>query len=126
MPELPDIENYLSALQPRILGQVIEGFTLNSPFLLRTVAPPLSSTVGKKVLSLRRIGKRVVLGLSDDIFLVLHLMIAGRLHWRASPAKAPGKTALLALRFPDGILYLTEAGKKKRASLQLLRGEESL
>lgn len=126
MPELPDIENYLSALRPRILRRPIEGFTLNSPFLLRTVDPPLNSITGNKVLGLRRIGKRIVLGLSDDTFLVLHLMIAGRLHWRPSPAKPPGKTALLVLRFPEGILYLTEAGKKKRASLQLLHGEQSL
>lgn len=126
MPELPEIENYLSALQTRILQRTVEGFILNSPFLLRTVAPPLGSIVGEKVLGLRRIGKRIVLALSDDLFLVLHLMIAGRLHWRTASAKPPGRTALLVLRFPDGILYLTEAGKKKRASLQLLHGEQSL
>lgn len=126
MPELPDIENYLSALQLRVLRQPIEGFTLNNPFLLRTVAPPMNSIVGKEVHSLRRIGKRIVLELSDDTFLVLHLMIAGRLHWRPTPAKPPGKTALLVLWFPEGILYLTEAGKKKRASLHLLQGEQSL
>lgn len=126
MPELPDIENYLSALRLRILWKPIEHLTLNSPFFLRTVEPPLNSVVGKEVLSLCRIGKRIVLGLSDDAFLVLHLMIAGRLHWRPTPTKPPGKTALLVLWFPEGILYLTEASKKKRASLHLLQGRQSL
>ena len=126
MPELPDIEVYLSALRRRVLGQRIEAYNLNSPFLLRTVEPPVSEIVGREVLSLRRIGKRIVLGLSDELFMVVHLMIAGRLHWRPAPAKPPGKTALFVLRFPEGVLFLTEAGRKKRASLHVVQGEQGL
>lgn len=126
MPELPDIEAYLSALRGRVLGRSIEALALNSPFLLRTVDPPLGRIVGKEVLDLRRIGKRIALCLSDELFLVVHLMVAGRLHWRRAGARPPGKTALLVLRFPEGVLFLTEAGKKKRASLHLIQGEPAL
>lgn len=126
MPELPDIEIYLSALRRRVLGQRIEAYILKSPFLLRTADPPVSGIVGKEVLSLRRIGKRIVIGLTDELFMILHLMIAGRLHWRPAPAKPPGKAALFALRFPEGVLFLTEAGRKKRASLHLVQGEQAL
>ena len=126
MPELPDISAYLSALQERIVGQPLQRVRLNSPFLLRTAAPPLSEAVGNQVTELRRIGKRVVIGLSNDLWLVLHLMIAGRLHWRPPGAKLKGRNNLAAFDFPDGSLVLTEAGTKRRASLHVVKGEEAL
>ena len=126
MPELPDIAAYLHALEPRILGQPIERVRLASPFLLRTVQPPLSSVEGRTVRELRRIGKRIAIGVEGDRWLVLHLMIAGRLHWRPPGAKLAGRQSLAAFDFPNGSLVLTEAGSKRRASLHVLDGEEGL
>jgi formamidopyrimidine-DNA glycosylase len=126
MPELPDISAYITALEARILNQTLEGVRLASAFLLRTVDPPLSSTEGRVVRELRRIGKRIAIGVEGDIWLVLHLMIAGRLHWKAPHAKLAGRNALAAFDFPSGSLVLTEAGSKRRASLHVLRGEQGL
>ena len=126
MPELPDIAAYLSALQERIVGQPLERVRINSAFLLRTAEPPLSEVEGHVVTSLRRIGKRVVIGLDNDLWLVLHLMIAGRLHWKARGAKLGGRNNLAAFDFPNGSLVLTEAGTKRRASLHVLKGEAAL
>ena len=126
MPELPDIAAYISALEPRIVGQPIEKIRLASPFLLRTAQPPLSEVEGRSVRELRRIGKRIAIGVEGDLWLVLHLMIAGRLHWRAPGAKLAGRQSLAAFDFPTGSLVLTEAGSKRRASLHLLQGEEGL
>jgi formamidopyrimidine-DNA glycosylase len=126
MPELPDISAYLSALQERIVGQTLQRVRLGSPFLLRTATPPISEAPGHQVTELRRIGKRVVIGLNNDLWLVLHLMIAGRLHWRAPGAKLAGRNNLLAFDFPNGTLLLTEAGTKRRASLHVVKGEEAL
>jgi formamidopyrimidine-DNA glycosylase len=126
MPELPDIAAYISALEPRILGQSLLRVRLASPFLLRTVEPPLQEAEGRRVRELRRIGKRIAIGVEEELWLVLHLMIAGRLHWRARPAKLAGRNTLAAFDFPDGSLLLTEAGSKRRASLHVFRGEEAL
>src|SRR5258708_1235333 len=126
MPELPDIAAYITALEPRILGQPLQRVRLNSAFLLRTAQPPLASVEGRKVRELRRIGKRIVIGLEDDLWLALHLMIAGRLHWSAPDAKLAGRRSLAAFDFPEGSLVLTEAGTKHRASLHVFSGEESL
>src|SRR5437667_8843891 len=126
MPELPDISAYITALESRIVGEPIEHVRLATPFLLRTVEPPIASVEGRRVCELRRIGKRIAIGLEDDLWLVLHLMIAGRLHWRAVGAKLGGRNQLTAFDFPRGSLVLTEAGAKRRASLHVLRGEESL
>ncbi len=126
MPELPDIQVYLEALRPRILGQPLQRIRLASPFLLRSTYPPLSEAHGKTVSGLRRLGKRIVIVLGEDLFLVLHLMIAGRLHWKSAGARIPGKTGLAAFDFPSGSLVLTEAGPKRRASLYLIRGEAAL
>jgi len=126
MPELPDIAAYITALESRILGEPIEHVRLASPFLLRTVEPPIASVEGRKVRDLRRIGKRIAIGVEDDLWLVLHLMIAGRLHWRAAGAKLAGRNQLAAFDFPRGSLVLTEAGAKRRASLHVLKGEEGL
>src|SRR5438876_751168 len=126
MPEYPDIIVYLERLDPRVKGQVLERVRLGSPFLLRTVDPPLTEAEGKKVLDLRRLGKRIVLCLESELFLVLHLMIAGRLHWKERGAKLARRAGLAAFDFPSGALTLTEAGTKKRASLHLLRGEKAL
>lgn len=126
MPELPDISAYITALESRIVGEPVEHVRLASPFLLRTVEPPLASVDGRKVLELRRIGKRIAIGLVDDLWLVLHLMIAGRLHWRNVGAKLAGRNQLAAFDFPNGSLVLTEAGAKRRASLLVLRGENNL
>jgi len=126
MPELPDISAYLSALQERIVGQPLQRVRLGSPFLLRTAAPPISEAVGHQVRTLRRIGKRVAIGLNNDLWLVLHLMIAGRLHWRPQSAKLAGRNNLAAFDFPNGSLVLTEAGTKRRASLHVVEGEEAL
>jgi formamidopyrimidine-DNA glycosylase len=126
MPELPDIAAYITALEPRIVGQPIEHVRLASAFLLRTAEPPLSSVEGLTVRELRRIGKRIVIGFNDDLWLALHLMIAGRLHWRGAGAKLAGRQTLAAFDFPNGSLVLTEAGSKRRASLHVLAGEESL
>jgi len=126
MPELPDISAYITALEPRVLGQTLERVRLASVFLLRTVDPPLASVDGRTVIGLRRIGKRIGIGLEDDLWLVLHLMIAGRLHWRPAGAKLSGRQHLAGFDFPHGTLVLTEAGSKRRASLYVLRGEEAL
>src|SRR5258706_15291436 len=121
MPELPDIESYLVALRPRIVGQELAKIHIRSPFLVRTVAPELFSLQGETVLDLSRIGKRIVWHFSGDRFLVFHLMIAGRFHWRKAGAKAAGKNDLAAFGFADGTLMLTEASQKKRASLHVVR-----
>jgi formamidopyrimidine-DNA glycosylase len=126
MPELPDVVVYLERLQPRIGGQILENIRLASPFLLRSVDPPISEAKGRRVHELHRLGKRIVIGLEPDLFLVLHLMIAGRLHWKERGAKLPGKVGLAAFDFSSGTLTLTEAGTKKRASLYLVRGEGDL
>ena len=126
MPELPDIVTYISALEPLVIGQTLQRVRFSSPFLLRTVQPPISSVEGRTVGELRRIGKRIAIGLEGDLWLVLHLMIAGRLHWRPAGAKIGGRQNLAAFDFPNGSLVLTEAGAKRRTSLHLLQGEESL
>lgn len=126
MPELPDIVVYIEALEKRILGQTLEGVRVVSPFLLRTASPPLSSAAGKKVLCLRRLGKRICVGLEDDLWLVLHLMIAGRLHWRARGVKVSRPRGLAAFDFDNGSLLWTEAGSQKRASLHVVAGETGL
>src|SRR6202047_890111 len=126
MPELPDIAAYLSALEPRIVGQPLERVRLASAFLLRTAQPPLADVEGSVVRELRRVGKRIGIGVEGDLWLVLHLMIAGRLHWRAREAKLAGRQSLAAFDFPNGSLVLTEAGTKRRAALHILSGEESL
>ncbi len=126
MPELPDITAYITALEPRVVGQRLERVRLGSPFLLRSVQPPLASVDGRVVKEVRRIGKRIVIGLEGDLWLVLHLMIAGRLHWRPVGAKLGGRQNLAAFDFPNGCLVLTEAGSKRRASLHLISGEANL
>jgi formamidopyrimidine-DNA glycosylase len=124
MPELPDIAAYLAALEPRILSQPLQGIRLASPFLLRTAQPPLNEAEGHTVTELRRIGKRIAIGMDNDLWLVLHLMIAGRLHWRPPQAKLAGRNTLAAFNFPQGSLVLTEAGAKRRASLHVLTAED--
>ena len=126
MPELPDISAYIHALESRVLGQTLEHVRLGSAFVLRTVDPPTSGAEGRPVTGLRRIGKRIAIGVDTDIWLVIHLMIAGRLHWKPAGAKLAGRNAILALDFPHGTLLLTEAGSKRRASLHLVRGEQGL
>jgi formamidopyrimidine-DNA glycosylase len=126
MPELPDIAAYISALEARILAQPIERVRLASVFLLRTAEPPLTDVEGRTVRELRRIGKRIAIGLEGDLWLVLHLMIAGRLHWRESQPKLSGRRNLAAFDFPNGSLVLTEAGSQHRASLHVVSGEEGL
>jgi formamidopyrimidine-DNA glycosylase len=126
MPELPDISAYIAALEPRILGQELQQIRITSPFLLRTVDPPLSSFSARTVQSIRRIGKRIAISIDGDLWLVIHLMIAGRLHWRPPQAKLAGRQNLAAFDFPSGSLVLTEAGSKRRASLHLFRGEQAL
>jgi formamidopyrimidine-DNA glycosylase len=126
MPELPDIAAYIRALEPRIVGQPLRRVRLPSAFLLRTAQPPVANVEGCRVRELRRIGKRIAIGVENDLWLVLHLMIAGRLHWRPPEAKLAGRNNLAAFDFPDGSLVLTEAGTRRRASLHILRGEEGL
>jgi len=126
MPELPDITVYIEALESRIVGQPLERTRIAKPFLLRSVDPPISAANGKRVLGVRRMGKRIVLELEDNLFIVIHLMIAGRLRWVPTGGKVPGKIGLAAFDFHNGTLILTEAGSKRRASLWLVRGEESL
>src|SRR6476659_5246269 len=126
MPELPDITVYIEALASRVVGQPLERMRIAKPFLLRSVDPPISAAQGKRVVGVRRMGKRIVLELDDDLFLVIHLMIAGRLRWVPAGAKVPGKIGLAAFDFTNGTLILTEAGSKRRASLWLVRGEQSL
>jgi formamidopyrimidine-DNA glycosylase len=126
MPELPDVAAYISALEPRIVGQPLERVRVANVFLVRTADPPLASVNGRIVRDLRRIGKRIAVGLDGDFWLVIHLMIAGRLHWRPANARLAGRNDLAGFDFPNGTLTLTEAGTKRRASLHLLRGSESL
>jgi len=126
VPELPDITAYISALEPRIVGQPLAHVRLASPFVLRTARPPLSDVEGHTVGELKRIGKRIAIGLDNELWLVLHLMIAGRLHWRPPAAKLAGRQSVAAFDFPAGSLVLTEAGSKKRASLHVVRGELEL
>jgi formamidopyrimidine-DNA glycosylase len=126
MPELPDITIYIESLQRRIVGQRLEGVRVGSPFVLRTFEPPLKAVEGKAVRELRRLGKRIAIGLDEELWLVVHLMIAGRLHWKARGAKVSGKYNLAAFDFAEGTLLLTEAGTKRRASLHLLQGETAL
>ena len=123
---MPDIAAYISAIEARVLGQPLERVRLASVFLLRTVDPPLASVEGRTVVALRRIGKRIAIGVEGDIWLVLHLMIAGRLHWKPPMAKLAGRNALAAFDFPNGSLTLTEAGSKRRASLHVVSGELGL
>ena len=126
MPELPDITLYLEALDDRIVGQRLQSVTLINPFLLRTAVPPISAVAGRRVERLRRVGKRIAIGLSGELWLVLHLMIAGRLHWFARGQKLSGRAALARFEFDNGTLTLTEAGSKRRAALQLVAGDAEL
>ena len=126
MPELPDIAGYITALEPRIVGETLERVRIATPFLLRTVEPPVTQVEGTTVREIRRIGKRIAFGMENNFWLVLHLMIAGRLHWRPRGAKLTGRQYLAAFDFPNGSLTLTEAGSKRRASLHIVSGEEAL
>jgi formamidopyrimidine-DNA glycosylase len=126
MPELPDITVYVEAIDKKINGQTLNNIELLNPFLLRSVLPPIANANGKRVVGVRRLGKRVVLELESDLFLVIHLMIAGRLRWLAPDAKPPGKITLALFRFANGTLVFTEAGSKRRASLHLVEGETAL
>ena len=126
MPELPDIAAYICALEPRIVGQRLEKIRIASPFLLRSIEPRPEALEGRTVRELRRIGKRIAIGTEDDLWLVIHLMIAGRLHWKPAGGKLAGRQSLAALDFASGSLTLTEAGTKRRASIQMARGEEAL
>ena len=126
MPELPDIVTYIDALRPRVVGQPLQRLRLASPFLLRTVDPPITAVEGRQVEEIRRLGKRIVWCLSDDLFLVFHLMIAGRFRWERRGAKPPGKIGLAAFDFPTGTLLMTEASPKKRAALHVVQGEVAL
>lgn len=126
MPELPDITVYVDALRRRVVGQPLAEVRLKTPFLLRTVEPPLADLIGKHVIAVERLGKRIVLEMDGELFVVIHLMIAGRLHWKVRGAKSGGRSDLAAFEFPTGILSLTEAGTKRRASLHLVRGRIGL
>ena len=126
MPELPDIAAYIEALEPRVVGETLERVRIGNPFLLRTIEPPVASAEGRGVLELRRIGKRIAIGVEGGVWLVLHLMIAGRLHWRPPNSKLAGRQNLAAFDFANGTLTLTEAGSQRRAALHLVRGEEGL
>ena len=126
MPELPDVDVYVEAIQKRVLGHPLEGIRLGSPFVVRSADPPLSAAFGKKVLGVQRMGKRIVFGLEGELFLVIHLMVSGRLHWKERGAKVPGKVGLAAFDFPPGTITFTEASTKKRASIHLVRGQAAL
>ena len=126
MPELPEIVTYIDALRPRIGNEVLEEVRVRSFSLLRTFDPPIESTFGKKLIQLRRLVKRIVFGLEDDLFMVLHLMVAGRLHWHEEKKAIPAKVGLAAFDYSSGTLLLTEAGSKRRASLHVVAGEEAL
>jgi len=126
VPELPDITVYVEALRRRVVGQPLEEIRLKTPFLLRTVEPPLADLIGKRVVAVERLGKRIAIESDGELLIIIHLMIAGRLHWKAKGAKAGGRNDLAAFEFPTGILSLTEAGTKRRASLHLVRGRDGL
>jgi formamidopyrimidine-DNA glycosylase len=126
VPELPDIALYLAQLEPRILGQPLDHISIRNPFVLRSVDPPLSTVEGKRVLALRHLGKRILLELENELFVLIHLMIAGRLRWQPPGIKGGGKLLLATFEFPGGNLLLTEAGSKRRASLHLVAGREGL
>src|SRR3954470_12174587 len=126
MPELPDVTVYVEALEARVLGKRLERVKLMNPFILRTAVPPIGSAEGKRVTEMRRIGKRIVFVLEGPLYLVLHLMIAGRLRWLEPKAKPPGRITLALLEFESGTLAFTEAGTKRRASMHLVHGEEAL
>ena len=126
MPELPDVVAYIAALEPRVVGKRLTRIRLKSPFLLRSIEPPVSEAEGRRVVGLRRLGKRIAFELDNNIYIVIHLMISGRLHWKAAGAKLAGRSALAAFDFETGTLVLTEASSKKRASLHLVRGEAAL
>src|SRR4051794_2319014 len=126
MPELPDVTVYVEALQKRLMGQTLTKMRLANPFVLRTVEPSPAEVAGRAVTDIRRLGKRVVIGLEGELFVVIHLMIAGRFKWLAPNAKVPGKVGLAAFDFPHGTLLLTEAGSKRRAAIHLVRGAEAL
>jgi formamidopyrimidine-DNA glycosylase len=126
MPELPDVLAYISALESRVIGRPLERIRVTSPFLLRTTQPPVTAVEGRVVRELRRIGKRIAVGVEGDLWLVIHLMIAGRLHWRPPKVTLAGRQNLAAFDFPEGALVLTEAGTRRRAALHLLSGEQSL
>jgi formamidopyrimidine-DNA glycosylase len=126
MPELPDITIYIEALEKRIIGARLERLRINSPFVIRTFEPPADAFAGKTVRQLRRLGKRIAIGLDDQLWIVLHLMIAGRLHWKDAGAKLSGKYQLVAIDFSTGTLLLTEAGSKRRAALYLIQGDDAL
>jgi formamidopyrimidine-DNA glycosylase len=126
VPELPDVTVYVEALRDRIVGARLERLRLATPFVLRSVDPPLGDVVGRAITGVRRLGKRVVLALEDERFVVIHLMIAGRLHWKAAGAKVPGKIGVAAFDFSTGTLVMTEAGTRKRAAIHLVRGEDAL
>jgi formamidopyrimidine-DNA glycosylase len=126
VPELPDIVVYLERLAPLVLNQPLERIVIRSPFVLRSVTPPIAETEGKRIVALRRLGKRIVLELEGDLFLVIHLMIAGRLRWRPPGTRPAGRLGLAAFEFPTGVLLLTEAGTKRRASMHLVKGEAAL
>src|SRR5882724_11412798 len=126
MPELPDVAVYIEALEARIRGARLLGARLVNPFVLRSVEPPLAAAAGQTVTGLRRLGKRIVVDLTGDLFLVLHLMIAGRLHWKRAGARPSGKIGLAAFDFSTGTLLMTEAGSKRRAAIHLVRGETAL
>ena len=126
VPELPDVELYLHALAPRVLGERIEAVRLGNPFIVRTFDPPITAIAGLTVRTLRRLGKRIVVGLDEDLFVIVHLMIAGRFRWRERGAAIPGKVGLLAFDFPGGTLLLTEQGSKRQASVHVVRGESAV
>ena len=126
MPELPDVELYLHALRPRVVGQRIEGVRIGNPFIVRTYDPPVESIVGRTVDTVSRLGKRIVFALDQELFVIVHLMIAGRFRWRERGAAIPGKVGLLAFDFPGGTLLLTEQGSKRQASVHIVRGAEAL
>jgi len=126
LPELPDVELYIGALKPRILQQPLDGLRIGNPFIVRTIDPPPAAVAGRTVIDLRRMGKRIVFALSADVYIVLHLMIAGRLRWRARGAAIPGKVGLAAFDFPTGTAILTEAGSRRQASIHLVQGFEPL
>jgi formamidopyrimidine-DNA glycosylase len=126
VPELPDITSYISALEPRIIGHRLERVRINTPFLLRTITPTLADAEGREVVGIRRVGKRIAIGVEGDVWLAIHLMIAGRLHWFIAGSKVGGRKSLAEFEFSSGALTLTEAGSKRRAALHIVQGDEGL